>query len=191
MRQPLPCLTTVSLVLEPGAMEPSRDFFALASLACVALFGCGTSSSSAPSGSSGTTGNATTTACPDVCAAVTKACGTAPPGCESTCANFSETTKQCLVSVSTCDAVNQCASAAPTSPDASSNKPSGDACDSCTSSQFCVTEASGSRRCFDPPATCNGSTTEKCPCLQMAGSGVCATAAKSCSEGLANRVTCR
>lgn len=157
----------------------------------VAMFGgCGSSDDD----SSNPNTNKTVT-CTDVCGAVTQKCGATPPNCEATCAGFSEEQKSCVVDADSCQAIENCGNAQPEdagtdAPKESSTQPG--PCDNCTSEQFCVTSSSVQSElgCYTPPSSCNGSTTSFCPCIYAPNSGPCSKGTASCSEGMANAISC-
>lgn len=129
--------------------------------------------------------------CTDVCTSMEKLCDATPPSCESACGSFTDTVKRCVVDAKSCNDANACGSSS--QGDDGGTGGTGNPCDPCTKEQFCVQASSVESEigCFDPPSTCNGSSTKKCDCMFSPATGPCSKGATNCSEGLANTVICQ
>ncbi|MDI3286272.1 hypothetical protein [Polyangium sp. 15x6] len=158
------------------------------------LLGACSGDSNEGSGSDGGGGTSSgNPSCADVCAAIGKQCGQVPPNCSDGCSMLSDEAKACVVSASSCAAIDGCGSSSASSGSGGSSSASsgsssassgsggsGDVCAACKSDEFCVKSSSVASEvgCVGLPFDCNDGL---CQCLIAKG---CSQGGKTCEGSI-------
>jgi hypothetical protein len=133
-------------------------WLALFICACTGSAGSGLSTSGGP-------------ACGSVCKNIATQCGAPLPDCEASCATFSDSTKQCIASATSCSATGACTKAGTSSGSSGGSSSSGgvvqaDPCKGCKEGEGCVRDSSvaSEKGCFTISAC-----THYCTCVYRPG----------------------